>query len=264
MARLGTSPAVTTRDLALYQKLAPGNLAFEGSRKIYVLGPSFAPLFRHDVRRVLTALAQGFGEGAGQVGEGFVPAELPVHLAQPDLPIVAAVSRAIHLRRPLRLVYHSFSSGRTERVICPFALVDTGARWHARAYDRRRSEFLDFVLTRMESAEVLMDQRVAAGERAEHDMEWSRIVELRLVPHPRLERPEVLRMDLRMPEDGLKVRLRAAVAGYFLRIWNVDCSPDASLVGEEYRLWLPDPLLLYGMSTAALAPGYVDPAGPRT
>lgn len=259
MARLGTSPAVTTRDLTLYQKLAPGNIAFDNSRKIYVLGSDFVPLFRHGGHRALTALSQGYGERVGEVSGSFVPAELPLHLSLPAVPIVAAVSRAIALHRPLRLVYHSFTSGRTERVICPFAIADTGARWHARAFDRRRGDFRDFVLTRMEHAEVLLSERRAVSEGPEYDMEWSRVIELTLVPHPAVARPEVVCMDFQMPDGGLKIRVRAAVAGYFLRIWNVDCSPDASMRGEEFRLWLADPLLLYGVQNAGLAPGYRAP-----
>ncbi|PZP57297.1 MAG: WYL domain-containing protein, partial [Azospira oryzae] len=44
--------------------------------------------------------------------------------------------------------------------------------------------------------------------------------------------------------------------GYFLRKWNVDCSPDHRLRGPEYRLWLKDPMVLYGVENAVLAPGY--------
>jgi hypothetical protein len=41
-----------------------------------------------------------------------------------------------------------------------------------------------------------------------------------------------------------------------LRKWSVDCSPDHSLRGQEFRLWLKDHLTLYGVENAVLAPGY--------
>ena len=44
-----------------------------------------------------------------------------------------------------------------------------------------------------------------------------------------------------------------------LRKWSVDCSLDHSLSGPEYRLWLRDPLALYGVRNAPLAPGYQTP-----
>jgi len=66
-------------------------------------------------------------------------------------------------------------------------------------------------------------------------------------------------MDYGMRDGVLKVRLRAATAGYVLRKWSVDCSPDHSLRGHEYRLWLKDHLALYGVANATLAPGYRTP-----
>jgi hypothetical protein len=48
-----------------------------------------------------------------------------------------------------------------------------------------------------------------------------------------------------------------------LRRWIVDCSPDHSLRGKEYALWLKDPLVLYGAKNAVVAPGYKDPKDTR-
>ena len=47
--------------------------------------------------------------------------------------------------------------------------------------------------------------------------------------------------------------------GYTLRQWSVDCSPDHSLRGYEYRLLLKDHLALYGVKNAVLAPGCRSP-----
>jgi hypothetical protein len=59
-----------------------------------------------------------------------------------------------------------------------------------------------------------------------------------------------------MNEGMLKVEVRAAVAGYVLRHWNVDCSEIHSLDGPEIHLWLNNPQTLYGVDSATLAPGY--------
>ena len=66
-------------------------------------------------------------------------------------------------------------------------------------------------------------------------------------------------MDYGMTGDALQLRSRAAVAGYMLQRWRVDCSTDHHLPDEHYRLWLADPLTLYGVESAALAPGYQPP-----
>jgi predicted DNA-binding transcriptional regulator YafY len=142
----------------------------------------------------------------------------------------------------------------------PLALVDYGIRWHVRAFDRRRNGFRDFVFTRMENPEVIEDSKVGPHEGVEADIQWSRIIELELVPHPNHNRPEVVRMDYGIVEGGsLTVRVRAANAGYMLRRWSIDCSPNHELNGPEFALWLKNPLALYGASNAQLAPGYKAP-----
>ncbi|BBB66568.1 hypothetical protein UNDYM_2315 [Undibacterium sp. YM2] len=144
-------------------------------------------------------------------------------------------------------------------MIVPFALVDTGLRWHVRAFDRKSSEFRDFVVTRIE-APTLVDEEPKANERPENDIQWTRIVELDLVPPPRLARPEIIRMDYGMADSSIRMRVRAAFADNMLLRWSVDASPDHSLREEQYRLWLSDPLALYGVENAKLAPGYQAPA----
>ncbi len=78
-----------------------------------------------------------------------------------------------------------------------------------------------------------------------------------------LPRPEITAMDYKMEGGVPKVNLRAATAGYILRQWSVDCSPDHSLRGHEFRLWLKDSLALYGVRNAILAPGYRAPEPSR-
>ena len=257
--RFGVAPAGATRDLALYREIAPQNITFDGSNKIYRIGQAFAPLFDHSSQRVLSALALGFGDGVNNAMQPLLPCESPTALSNPRMDVLAPVCRAIHAKRPVAIRYHSMSSGESERVIVPFALVDTGLRWHVRAFDRKSGEFRDFVLTRIE-APTLLDEEPQANEQPDNDIQWTRIVELDFVPHPRLERPEIIKMDYGMTDGSIRMRVRAAVAGYMLQHWRVDCSPDHRLKEEQYRLWLSDPLALYGVENAKLAPGYQDPA----
>jgi len=257
--RFGVAPAGATRDLALYREIAPQNIEFDGSNKIYRIGKDFAPLFEHASQRVLSALALGFGDGVNGESHALLPCESPAVLSSPKMDVLAPICRAIHAKRPVAIRYHSMSSGESERVIVPFALVDTGLRWHVRAFDRKSGEFRDFVITRIE-APTLLDEEPKANERPDNDIQWTRIVELDFVPHPRLSRPEIIRMDYRMTDGSIRMRVRAAVAGYMLLRWSVDASPDHSLKEEQYRLWLSDPLALYGVENAKLAPGYQAPA----
>lgn len=258
--RFGIAPAVATRDLGAYKEITPENVAFDGRRKVYVPTGSFAPVFEHEPERVLSALSRGFGEGLGKASQGFLPCAFPLRLNRPDLPVLAVITRAINQRRAVSLVYHSLNKGPSQRAIVPCALVDSGLRWHARVFDRHSNEFRDMVITRMENPRELENGCAEPHELPDHDIQWNRIVSLTLVPHPEQARHDIVARDFGMRDDQLTLNVRAAIAGYVLQQWNVDCSPDHSLDPARHRLWLKDPLVLYGVENSVLAPGYQNPA----
>lgn len=257
--RFGVAPAGATRDFAQYRKIFPSNISFDSSTKSYVIGSDFLPAFEHVSERVLTALSQGFGDGVNSAGSALLPCELPLVLSRPSMTVLAPVTRAIHQRKVIKLHYKSHTSGGSEREIIPFALVNDGLRWHVRAFDCKSQEFRDFVFTRMETTSVIEGSTIKKHEMPTADIQWNRIVEMDLVPHPDRKHPEIIESDYGMTDGVLHIKVRAAVAGYVLRQWIVDCSPKHSLKGEEYRLWLKNHLALYGVSNALLAPGYEIP-----
>ena len=254
--RFGIAPAVATRDLAAYREIAPNNIVFNDSRKVYEPSPTFKPIFDHEPERVLSALSRGFGEGLGRASGGFIASEFPLRLHQPSLQVIATITRAIHQQRAVSLTYHSLNSGTSKRQIAPFALVDSGLRWHVRAFDRKSGEFRDLVITRMDKP-VLLDDVIQEHEQAENDNQWTRIVTLELLPHPNQPHPSIVARDFGMKSGSLVLNVRAAIAGYVLQQWGVDCSKDHSLNPARYRLWLKDaPMVLYGVTSAVLADGY--------
>lgn len=256
MKRFGVAPAGATRDFALYKDLFPDNIGFDNVSKIYVIRESFTPAFEHIQERVLTALSQGFGDGVNPVAGPLIPCEVPMALNRPQIDILAPISRAIHLGKAVKISYFSHASGASERVIAPFAIATDGLRWHARAFDRKNQDFRDFVISRMDKAIVITDGVIEKHEMPASDIQWNRIVELALVPHPDRKHPEIAKKDYEMLDGVLHLKLRAAMAGYILRQWHIDCSPDHSLSDEAFRLWLSDPLALYGVGSAFFAPGY--------
>ena len=258
-SRFGVAPAGATRDLAVYREAAPKNIVFDSSSKTYRIGPAFRPLFDHPLDRTLTALSQGFGDGLGGAGGSMLPCEFPEPINRPATDTLATVTRAIRAGSALSVTYVSLGGGESEREIVPFALADNGLRWHARAFDRKSGSYRDFVLTRIRRATPVPRNAPRLSEGSANDIQWNRVVELELVPHPDGPRPEIASLDYPMEDGVLRLRARAALAGYVLRRWNVDCSPDHSLSGPECRLWLRDPLALYGVESATLAPGYVPP-----
>ncbi|WP_047711814.1 WYL domain-containing protein [Pseudomonas lactis] len=257
--RFAIQSAAATRDLALYRELAPGNIDYDSKGKAYVLGDDFRSLFDYPAERVMSWLTQAFGDGEPLKLKAWVPSEIPSRLTNPDLDALASLTRSIHQNCPLAVEYHSISNGKSKREIVPFALIDTGLRWHVRAFDRKSQEFRDFVITRIKRPRVLKNESPAPHELSNQDIQWTRIVELELVPHPDQPHPEITEMDYGMRDGVLRMKLRAATVGYVLRKWSVDCTPDHSLRGPEHRLWLKDSLAIYGVKNAVLAPGYSEP-----
>ncbi len=252
--KFGTGPAGATRDIALYRKLAPENSQFDQKTKYYRLHQHFIPVFNHSTHRVLNTLLNGFGDGVYSL-----PPQInyitPASLNTPCIDILSSVTRAIKKRKIIQIKYLSKSSGWSNREIVPFALVSNGNRWHTRAYDRKTSEFRDFVLSRITESKVL-EGLPSEKETAESDVQWNRWVELQLMPHPNQAFSEAVALDYGIEGRTLTVKLRAATAGYCLRQWNVDCSRDHRLKGPEFDLWLSNPLELYGVKSALIAPGY--------
>ncbi len=255
VTRFGIKEAAATRDITLYKDLAPENLEYDTKAKIYVRGPSFEPLFDYSPSQALAALAHGFGDDFVGKHKALIACETPAQLNNPDLETLSVLTRAIHQHKVVSLVYRSLSSGRSTREVVPFVLVDNGLRWHIRGYDRKRSRFSDFVITRISDPEIL-DEPLKEHENREHDIQWNRIVELEIVPHPKLKHPKTIETDYAMENGVLKVNVRAAVAGYVLRRWNVDCSEKHSMDGSEYHLWLKNRQALYGVDNLVIAPGY--------
>lgn len=256
VARFGIRAAAATRDIAEYRNLAPRNLEYDTKNKLYVRAAQFWPIFDFPVDRVLTWLSRGYADGEPVPRKPVVPHEGTRLAGNVDLELVSVLTRAIHQGCAAEVYYRAMSSGLTTREIVPFALADSGLRWHVRAFDRRTGEFRDFVLARLTDARLLSGP-VKDNERSNDDIEWNRITELELVPHPaNVQHPDTIESEYGMNGGVLKVRVRAALAGYLLRRWNVDCTNDHSLKGGEYQLWLRNRQALYGVSNLLLAPGY--------
>jgi predicted DNA-binding transcriptional regulator YafY len=186
----------------------------------------------------------------------FVPTEASTQLNLPSSDILACITRAIHNKQAIRINYLSLSSGLSQREIVPHTLVDNGLRWHVRGFDRQRQKFSDFVINRIDKPSLLTGNIIADIESKAADLQWHRIIELKLVPHPTLQHPETVEYEYGMANGLLSIQVRAAVAGDVLRHWNVDCSENHALTGGEYHLWLKNAQALNGVENFILTPDY--------
>lgn len=254
--RFECATAAASRDLALYKELVPKNLSYNTTDKKYVLESNFKPLFNHDPRKTLIKLANEISDGFDAINDTKLPVEAPSSLNVPDLMIVARFSQAIFQNKAVNIIYTSLSSGTASRDIVPHSIVDNGLRWHVRAYDRKAEEFRDFVLTRITKASV-RSSYVKQHEQKEQDTDWNTFISLELVPHPKnIQHPTAIALDYGMVDGSMTVKARAALIGYLLRRWSVDCTEDASLIGSEYQLYLDNNQTLYGAENLTIAPGY--------
>lgn len=246
-----------TKDLNLYKELCPKNMDYNAKEKKYLQAANFKPLFKHDPRKTLVKLANQITDGFDAIGDIEFPVEAPSQLNIPDIFIVAKLVQAVINKKPVSIIYTSLSSGSAAREIVPHGIVDNGLRWHVRAFDRKTNSFRDFVLTRITKVTIKKTELVA-GESQSEDHQWMRMMPLQIVPHPNnVKHPTAIALDYGMDGGVLNLNIRAALAGYLLRRWNVDCTADAELVGGEYQLWLKNRQTLFGAENLTIAPGYV-------
>jgi predicted DNA-binding transcriptional regulator YafY len=193
------------------------------------------PLFQHDVEQTLFSLA---GERAISMDTGHakrLESWVNFSIKRPlDMSLTSTITRSLFQGKKIDAEYFSISSGSQRRELSPTALVHDGLRWHVRCFDHAKNQFRDFSLSRFKSA---VAGSYSSASQA-NDKEWNTEVQLKLVPHPRLEHPDAIKIDYGM-DDGYKfVPVRACIAGYFLRHWPIDCSDDACDDPKKKQLYL--------------------------
>jgi len=244
----GISDAAATKDLKLYSDLAPGNLVYQHNVFGFVPHEGFTAAFSDLApAKALPVIAANLAVANGPYGAeliyGLASASLPLPVRLPSQQILAQITRAIHGRRKLRIRYRSLSR-RTNpddssfRLLEPHTLVDTGTRWHVRAYHEESCDFRDFVLSRITHAECL---ELPAESSEQYDEDWTESVNLKLAPHSGLDvlKRESLLLDYGvMHDDVIEVEVRRALLGYVLQRMNVDTTPDHAMNPNVYQLML--------------------------
>lgn len=240
----GNSDAAATKDLKLYNDLAPGNLVYNHNVFGFVPHESFHPLFADlSPAAVLPILATNLAVTSGPYGAepiyGIATEALPLPVRLPSRDTLAQITRAIHRRSKLRIQYRSLSHQDSvkDRIVEPHTLVDTGLRWHMRAYQEASYDFRDFVLSRINEAECL---DAAAESNMQYDDDWVEYVNLRLAPHVGLDAAQCasLLLDYGASDEGIEINVRRALLGYLLQRLNIDTTPDHSLNPHAYQLML--------------------------
>ncbi len=237
------SDAAATKDLKLYSDIAPENLSYKHSVFGFVPTSAFKPAFADlSVATVLPLLeANQTMNGSPNPTESVfnIPAVnmvLPNRL--PSAAVLCQITRAIYGHKKLRVNYRSLTDSKQRtRIIEPHSLVNTGFRWHVRAYNEDSFDFRDFVLSRFEEANCLNDN---AESSASYDEDWIEMIILKLSPHPKLDKrqQESILIDYKASDNVIEVNLRRSLIGYLLRQLAVDTSSDHSQDPKQFQLIL--------------------------
>lgn len=242
-----------TRDFTLYKELVPDNLKLFHQTKLYYRTESFEPLFAHDADEALIELTRGFTDNAVAFRN---PAHFcfdAIRLITPNSDVIAALMRAIQGTKVIACQYVSLSSGEGRRELVPHALVNNGHRWHVRAFDRKSAQFRDFVCSRFTSI-TESSSAVKLHELAVADHDWQHILSITLVAHPGLTHPLAIELDYGMSNGQLILEVRAALVGYLMQQWQVDCSTEHCLSPLSHQLALLNPEQIEKYNNTQLAP----------
>jgi len=253
--RFKTGLAASTRDFAAYKDIAPNNLHLDHSTKQYWRTNSFEPLFQFSPDAILQSVSKGFSDGITAPTQPSQHCFDAVQLIHPNVHIIAALMRGIHNQLACKVRYVSISSGESERIIVPHAIVNNGHRWHVRAFDEKSSSFRDFVCTRF--TQVTTTQQAALSQQgAQFDEQFNRLVSLVLMVHPDISHPQAIEMDYAMQQGEKIMQVRAALAAYVLRQWQVDCSFEHRILNQGCQLALKNHEVLASIENPQLAPGF--------
>ncbi len=217
----GISVPQASLDLARYIELAPQNLVYDRSSRVYLATSNFQPLSTGTQPQQFLNELLASTTGILEAEASFIGWRPPIDsVPQPGrgvaAEVLAALLKAIRDSSGVRVVYQSMSMEEpSTRTISPHAFAYDGFRWHVRAFCHSRNDFRDFVLGRI--IEVLGVE--PAGCVANEDKEWNTLLTLVLAPHPGLSagKRRAIELDYGMRNGEVVLQCRQALLFYTLK-----------------------------------------------
>ncbi len=221
--QFGVSAPQASADIAAYNEIAPGNLAYDGRLKCYRSTEAFVPkLIRPSAEAYLRQLGGAWSgpdyAGSSWLGDPLNVASTPIPGRAVDAQVLRVLLASMRQSASLEVLYQSMSPNRPApqwRRLTPHSLATDGLRWHVRAFCHETSSYKDFLLSRIREPGSLGPAEVL-GDR---DIDWNTIVEVVLVPNPDLspEQRAAVDWDYQMGgERALRLEVRRALL-YYLR-----------------------------------------------
>ena len=201
-----------------YLQAHPDSLDYHPSSKNYQPTSNFQPQhLSGDVTEYLEwATRQTLPPSKDSHGQ--LPHEILQHPTRRVTPrIMRPLVQALRENRRLDVDYISLTHPDDQgRIIVPHHFVNTGQRWHLRAWCEKSKGFRDFVLSRFRGTPELMD---TSNITLDQDKAWNTQLTLILEPDPRLTQlqKQVLEEDYAMNNGQLHITTRACLANYLLK-----------------------------------------------
>lgn len=240
MEHFGISVPQASADIAAYTELAPNNLAYDRSARVYVASPDFVPVFpsttaEHYLNELLALNAKVVPPEGSFVGwaPSVAMAVSPGRSVPPA--ILVSVVRAIRRGNAIQCLYQSMSRPEPSwREISPHALGHDGFRWHVRAYCHARGAFRDFVFARALEVRELGPTAV----QSENDLAWHTPVKLVLVPRTGLNasKRRVVELDYAMSDGQVILETRQAMLYYVLQRLGLTRDREARPEAQQIQL----------------------------
>lgn len=219
MNAYGISRIQASKDIKQYITSYPGNMYYSLKDRAYLKAAPFTcHLSKGDVDEYIDHLSRMLKPSESMSIERLEPCyrQLNQH--------ITSVLYAIKDSKGVDITYASMGNpAGNRRVIYPHALVNTGFRWHARAYCVKRQEFRDFNLGRILDSHGFLEGGVPNAS-TEHDELWERsiMIELRANPILTEEQQSLVESEFGIKRKALFVPTRACLVGYLLQRYQID------------------------------------------
>lgn len=226
--QFGVSVPQASKDLALYEVKAPGNLLYDKSAKRYKASSSFKPvLLEPDAASYLSHLqdASRVHDSANESWLAEIPqfGLLPIPRRRVGVEVLREILAAIRMRRSVEINYQSMNDRRPDplwRRISPHAIGSDGLRWHVRAFCHIDKKFKDFLFSRCLETRDFGEPMASS----ENDRIWHERFKVELTPNPGLSESQqnAIARDYEMKHGRAEVPVRKALLYYFQKRLRLD------------------------------------------
>jgi len=232
----GISIPQASLDLARYMDLAPGNLTYDRSDKVYRATPEFKAAVTSDDSQTYLNQLLGLSSGVLPVEQSLIGWRAPYEVVQypsraiaPE--ILVSILWAIRDKEELEISYQSMRESQiSRRWVAPHAVAFDGGRWHVRAYCHAGGEFRDFVFARVQHVH---DRRRVSID-ASTDRAWHSYATIILRPREGLTAPQrrATEREFGMRDGTLKVTVREALVYYYVRQLHLHRVSESSVIAQ--------------------------------